>query len=69
MSVFEHDCLQEFHNQMALIAPGLEYTVSNLPPIVAGPYTINGMTCPHGITYWCEPTGEQIARWTRDGVA
>lgn len=68
MSVFEHDCDQVFREEMERVAPGLDYTVTNLPPLVAGPYTSSGMTCPHGITYWCEPTGEQIAKWAREGV-
>jgi hypothetical protein len=43
-------------------------TITTLPPLVTGPYTTDGLTCPHGITYWMEPTGEQIAQWVRDRV-
>jgi hypothetical protein len=50
-------------------AQGVEITVSTLPPLVEGPYTTDPFTCPHGTTYWIEPTGEQIAQWVRDGVA
>ncbi|MFJ6215117.1 hypothetical protein ACIQGZ_17535 [Streptomyces sp. NPDC092296] len=49
-------------------AMGAEITVSEQPPIVAGPYTTDPFVCPHGVTYWVEPTGEQIAQWVRDGV-
>lgn len=51
-----------------MAAQGVEITVSTEPPLVAGPYTTNGHTCPHGVTFWIEPTGEQIAAWARDGV-
>jgi len=49
-------------------AQGVEITVSTVPPLVAGPYTTDPYVCPHGTTYWIEPTGEQIAAWVRDGV-
>jgi hypothetical protein len=45
---------------------GVEATVSTAPPLVTGPYTQPGMTCPHGVTYWFEPTGEQLARWAEE---
>jgi hypothetical protein len=47
---------------------GTEVTVSIAPPLVAGPYTTAPFTCPHGTSYWIEPTGEQIAQWARDKV-
>jgi hypothetical protein len=47
---------------------GAEVTVSTAPPIVHGPYTVDPFRCPHGVTYWIEPTGEQIAAWVEDGV-
>jgi hypothetical protein len=45
-----------------------EITVSTAPPLVASPYGDNGYECPHGVTYWIEPTSEQIAEWNREGV-
>ena len=42
---------------------GAEVHVSTLPPIVQGPYEIAGFKCPHGVEYWLEPTGEQVADW------
>lgn len=48
---------------------GVEVTVSTSAPLVAGPYTTDPFTCPHGVSYWIQPTGEQIAAWGRDGVA
>ena len=59
-------CENELTTRMA--AMGVEITVSTVPPLVAGPYTTDGFTCPHGVTFWIEPTGEQIAAWARDGV-
>lgn len=47
---------------------GAEVTVSTARPIVPGRYPSPELTCPHGVKYWCEPTGEQIARWVRDKV-
>lgn len=60
------ECWREIKDRMA--AMGVEVTVSTRPPLVAGPYTVEGLTCPHGVDYWWEPTGEQIAEWVRDGV-
>lgn len=48
---------------------GSEVSVSTEPPLVAGPYPTGGFKCPHGTTFYIEPTGEQIAQWARDGVA
>lgn len=59
-------CPNELRDRMA--AMGVEITVSTSPPLVAGPYTTDGFTCPHGTTYWIEPTGEQIASWRQDGT-
>lgn len=47
---------------------GTDVVVSLVPPIVAGPYRTEALTCPHGTTFYLEPTGEQIAEWARDGV-
>jgi hypothetical protein len=51
-----------------MAAMGAEVTVSTAPPIVHGRYTVDPFRCPHGVTYWIEPTGEQIAAWVKDGV-
>lgn len=42
-----------------------EITVSTETPIVSNPY-VTGLQCPHGVTFWIEPTSEQIARWRQD---
>lgn len=47
---------------------GCEITVSTAPPLVVSPYGANGYECPHGVTYWIEPTSEQIAHWNAAGV-
>lgn len=62
----EHDCSPTLKDGMARM--GIEVTVSTLPPVVPGPYTTDPFTCPHGVTYWIEPTGEQIAQWVAGGV-
>jgi hypothetical protein len=48
--------------------PGCEITVSTARPLTRGPYTTDGFVCPHGVEYWIEPTGEQIADWAARGV-
>jgi hypothetical protein len=50
------------------VETGCEITVSLARPLVAGPYETGSFTCPHGTTYYIEPTGEQIAAWARGGV-
>lgn len=57
-------CLDVLRDGMAPV----EITISTAPPIVAGPYTTEPFTCPHGVTYWIEPTGEQIAQWVAEHV-
>lgn len=54
-------CAQQLIDESA--KHGLEIHVSTLPPLVRGPYETAGFICPHGVEYWIEPTGEQIARW------
>ena len=44
-----------------------EITLSTEPPLVDNPYTA-AMKCPHGVTFYIEPTSDQIAQWARDGV-
>lgn len=46
----------------------VEVSISTAPPLVRTPYTTDGFRCPHGTTYWIEPTGEQVAKWRKDGV-
>ncbi|MDH6141034.1 hypothetical protein P3T35_003047 [Kitasatospora sp. GP30] len=65
-ATFSHSCETKLRELWD--AQGVEVHISTAPPMVAGPYTTDGMRCPHGITYWWEPTGEQIAAWVRDGV-
>ncbi|MGA5819707.1 hypothetical protein ACPC54_17835 [Kitasatospora sp. NPDC094028] len=69
-AAFTHQCENDLRERWAKVCGDqpTEITVSTEPPLVAGPYTNDGLRCPHGITYWIEPTGEQIARWARDGV-
>lgn len=47
---------------------GIEVHVAALPPIVPSPYEEASFTCPHGVTYWAEPTSEQVAQWVKDGT-
>lgn len=44
---------------------GGDVHVSIVPPIVVGPHPTEAATCPHGATFYIEPTGEQIAAWAR----
>jgi hypothetical protein len=47
---------------------GLDVVVSTAKPLVPGPYTQPPFICPHEVTFWLEPTGEQIAQWTGGGT-
>lgn len=61
-----HDgCADHIRNIMAV--GGVEVTVRAANPLIASQWT-RGMTCPHGTTYWYEPTGEQHAKWAREGT-
>lgn len=66
-AAFGHDCA-EFLKQKAALH-GLDIHVSTEPPLVIGPYTTEGMVCPHGVTYWWEPAGEWIAYCVANGIA
>lgn len=39
-----------------MVMPAVAVALPAFPPFIA--------TCPHGVTYIAEPTGEQHARWT-----
>lgn len=52
---------------------GCEVAASSKPPLVANPYALiyeerGVMSCPHGVAWWIEPTGDQQAQWAKDGV-
>lgn len=55
------ECARLLIDEMAKL--GNEVHVSTAPPLVRGPYTTDSYRCPHGVDYWIEPTGEQIAHW------
>jgi len=63
---WDDDCASVLIDGMA--GQGVEVSASTEPPLVRGPYTEDPFVCPHGIRYWLEPTGEQIAQWAADGV-
>lgn len=60
------ECSAELREGMARL--GVEVTVTTSEPVVDGPYTTGSFICPHGVEYWMEPTGEQIAGWATGGV-
>lgn len=60
------DCAGHLHRGMA--EQGIDITITTQPPLVHGPYTVAGFVCPHQVSYWMEPTGEQIAKWAKDGA-
>lgn len=53
----------------SLAEQGADANVSHLPPVVASAYPPLVMTCPHGVTWFAEPSNEQRAKWAEDGVA
>ena len=40
-----------------------DYHVTTAPPIIQGTFTKEPFTCPHGVLFWAEPTGNQLMRW------
>ena len=46
---------------------GIEASVSQRQPLVPSPYPDLGLSCPHGVRWYAEPTSEQRAAWARDG--
>lgn len=44
-----------------------EVVISTLPPLVINEY-LQAHECPHGVTYYMEPTTDQIAEWGRLGI-
>ena len=60
-----NDCADVIQAEYA--RKGVEVTVRTARPLVIGPYEPAGWECPHGVTFWCEPTGEQLAQWAKDG--
>lgn len=66
------ECGEFIRERMAAIGAeegvGCEIVVSTAPPLVDSPYGQNGYTCPHGVTYWIEPTSEQVMKWNAGGV-
>lgn len=61
-SIVDHaDCLPFIRS--AFEGKGADVVVSTLPPLVYGPYTTDALMCPHGTTYYLEPTGDQVAKW------
>lgn len=48
---------------------GLDAHVTHVAPLIPSDYEDLAMTCPHGVTWHTEPTGEQIAEFVEKGVA
>lgn len=46
----------------------VEVIASTEPPLFDSGYEAAAFTCPHGTTFYLEPTREQILAWQRDGV-
>ena len=44
---------------------GIDAHVTTISPIIATEYDPLAIRCPHGVTWYAQPTGEQITEWTR----
>lgn len=51
-----------------MAAMDTECHVTHIPPLVPSAYEPLNMRCPHGVLWFMEPTGEQIARYARERV-
>jgi hypothetical protein len=58
-------CRQLLVDRMASL--GCEIVASCAPPLFDTVWT-ERFTCPHGTTYWVEPTPEQRIQWERDDI-
>jgi hypothetical protein len=47
---------------------GLDVIVHEQPPELIGPYAMLSPECPHGNSFWCEPTDGQRTAWIAEGV-
>ena len=47
---------------------GCDITVSTARPVVPSPYGEEDWRCPHGTTFWTEPTSEQMLAWAEAGT-
>ena len=62
----DHGACADLLRRMVAEHPcGLDVHVSAEPPIVHSRWT-QKLTCPHGVRFWAEPTGEQLAAWGRE---
>lgn len=50
------------------VEAGVDAHVTTTPPIVPPLYEPLDMRCPHGVLWYAEPTGDQIAKWAKEGV-
>lgn len=48
---------------------GAEVVVSTVPPLAPTPYDAGPWRCPHGTTFWMQPTNDQILKWRALGEA
>lgn len=46
----------------------IEVTATLTPPIIDTGYEPLDMRCPHGRLWYAEPTGEQRAKWAKEGT-
>lgn len=64
----EHGTCRETLREQAAMQ-GLDAEISVIPLLpLDGPYPPVPFRCPHKVTYWVQPTGEQIAQWVKDGT-
>lgn len=51
-----------------LEAEGIDAIVTTEPLLFETPYESLNMACPHGVTFYTQPTSEQIAKWIEAGT-
>lgn len=49
----------------AMTGSGIEIAIGTEEPLVQNKW-IEGVTCLHGVTFWIEPTSEQLAKWAAE---
>lgn len=46
----------------------IEVFATTARPVVWTPYDTLNMVCPHGVTWFAQPTSEQIVKWQEAGA-
>lgn len=58
-------CLEDVRERFVL--QGIDAHVTTVPPLIPTGFEELGLTCPHGVRLYAEPTSEQRVAWASRG--